>query len=316
MLRKKTPPAPHDAFSALPVRTLNCAGPGLAMAAHLSGRLDDLRTPLVCLPGYCRNMSDFGAFVEQFHRISDKDWPILLLDLPGRGRSSNRSHMSEYSTFSDARDVAAVTAALGVERAIFLGQGHGGQVIMALGAGHVHLIAASILIDASPITDTPGLLRLRDNLSMMGKVRGREAFLRIARQVLGQAYPGATRAELDQIALRTHQIKKNGRVLPLFDLALLKRLANIQLEDVFEAQWSLFNTLSHAPMMLLRTQLTDQLQRATFERMGLLRSDAVQLAIPGQGSPALLAGEDEVGAIADFVHFVSAQEKSSAVVCG
>lgn len=316
MSRQSPPPDTHDAFAGLPVRHIRCTGPGSRMAVHISGRLDDRRMPIICLPGYCRNMADYGALVGQFHRLSDKDWPIVLLDLPGRGRSANRREMSQYSTFNDARDVAGIAAALGIERAVFLGQGHGGQVVMALGAGHAHLIAGTILIDASPITDTPGLVRLRDNLNMMANARGREEFLRIARRVLTQAYPGATETELDEIAARTHHVEKNQRVSALFDSALLKRLANIQLEDVFEAQWKLFTALSLAPMMLMRTQLTDQLQRATFERMAELRSDAVQLVIPGQGSPALLAGEDEVGAIADFVQYVSNQTPMRAMVWG
>ena len=59
------------------------------------------------------------------------------------------------------------------------------------------------------------------------------------------------------------------------------------------------------PLMLLRTQLTDQLPEAVLEEMMRRRPDAVSLEIGGQGSPALLDHAEEVGAIADFVRRVA-----------
>lgn len=310
------PPTDFPAFANLPVEFVTSGDAGTQLAIHVAGELNDQRIPIICVPGYCRNMSDFSAFVEQFHRLGPADWPIVLVDLAGRGRSFERKNSSDYTTLNDAHDLASIAASLGIEAAIFLGQSHGGQVAMALSAGHAGLIAGTVLIDASPITDTPGLVRMRDNLNLMAKMRGRQDFLRIARQVYGHTYPGFSDAELDAIADRTHLVTKNGKISAIFDASLLKRLENIQFDDIFEAQWPLFNMLSCAPMMLMRTQLTDQLQRATFERMGALRSDAVQLVMPGQGSPAMLSGEDEVGAIVDFVLNVSDQAKLSGVVSG
>ena len=261
-------------------------------------------------------MGDFGDFIPQFHRLGERDWPIVLVDLLGRGRSSDRAEPANYTTPNDGDDIASVATALGIEVAVILGQGHGGQVAMALGAGHSSLIAGSVLIDASPIVDTPGLVRARDNMALMGSVRGQQQLMRVAHQVYANAYPGASDAELRELTARTHTVMKNGRVAAYFDNYLLKRLEKIRVEDIFTAQWALFNNLAGAPMMLMRTQLTDQLQRATFERMASLRSDAVQLVIPGQGSPALLSGEDEVGAIVDFVRFVSDGARRSGIVAG
>ena len=53
--------------------------------------------------------------------------------------------------------------------------------------------------------------------------------------------------------------------------------------------------------MLLRTQLTDQLRRETFEEMTRRRPDAVALTIDGQGSPALFDQREEIEAVAEFV---------------
>ena len=53
--------------------------------------------------------------------------------------------------------------------------------------------------------------------------------------------------------------------------------------------------------MLMRTQLTEQLRRETFEEMMRRRRDAEGYVIEGQGSPALLDNADDVQPIADFV---------------
>ncbi len=316
MSKRPFPSDEHPAFAGLPVSYVAGAPANSKLAVHMAGTLDDVRVPLICVHGYCRNMSDFGAFIQQFHRLGESDWPIVLVDLLGRGRSSNRGGPEDYTTPNDAGDVASVAAALGIECAMILGQGHGGQVAMALSAGHSSLIAGTVLIDASPITDTPGIVRMRDNMNLMGSVRGQQQLMRVAHQVYANIYPGATEEEMSALTARTHEVTKNGRVAAFFDRSLLKRLERIRVEDMFEAQWALFNNLAGAPMMLMRTQLTDQLQRATFERMASLRSDAVQLVIPGQGSPALLSGEDEVGAIVDFVRYVSDGAHLSGIVAG
>lgn len=305
-----------DASSCLPVRQIIGANGARSLAIHVSGMLDDKRLPLICIADYCRNMLDFKGFIGQFHRHSEIDWPIVLIDLPGHGRSKNRQNPSRYTTLNDAHDIAAIVGALGLEKAVFLGQGYGGQVIMALASQHCHLIAGAVLIDATPIINAPGLVRMRDNMLMMLSMRNQKQFLAIGHQVFGRSHPGATPAELDEIIERTFSWIKSSRAIPRFDIELLKRLEHIQSEDVFEPQWPMFNMLVHAPLLLMRTQLTDQLRRATFDQMASLRSDSVQLAIPGQGSPALLTGTDEVGTIVDFVAHVGRHARISPIVCG
>lgn len=316
MARRTFPPDDYAFFAQLPIKTILGSAGGQPLAFHLAGNLDDVRTPLICLADYCRNMADYGAFLNQFYHHGEKDWPVVLIDLAGHGRSGDRKKPEQYSTTNDARDVNDIAGALGIEQAILLGQGYGGQVAMALGAANSHLIAGTILIDSAPVVHAPGLVRMRDNLTMMGDMRGKKQFFNIARQVFGKAHPGATEDELDSIISRIFMWSKSSRAKPIFDPALLQRLQDIHYDDVFEPQWALFNMLRHAPMMLMRTQLSDQLSRTTFERMANLRTDAVQLAIPGQGSPALLSGADEVGAIVDFVGHASQRAKRKAIVWG
>lgn len=306
----------YPAFARLPVRHIAVGGGGGRLAAHVAGRLDGTRLPLICLGAYVRNMTDYTEFVPVFHRLTDSDWPIVLVDLQGRGRSSSRRNKKDYSTVSDASDVAAVCDALGIEQALFVGQGHGGQVLMAMAEHRNRLMAGAVLIDAGPITDTPGLVRMRDNMLQLGAMRGERQFLAIGRQVYGLAHPGATDDELDEMTRRTHMLTRRGRVRPLFDMALLKLLGEVKFDDVFAPQWQLYEVLNPQHLMLVRTQLTDALQRATYDRMVELREDATHLSLHGQGSPARLATDDEVAPLAEFAKMVNAEFKLQPIVAG
>ena len=298
-------PADLPPFRDLPVQMITVDGAEDQIAVNVSGRLGAGRMPVACLAGYQRNMSDYAAFVALFHEMAGDEWPVVLLDLRGRGRSSNRKRPEDYATPNDARDVDRVLTALGIESAAMIGQGSGGQVAMMLAASRPRLIGATILIDAGPVTDPRGLVRLRTNLKELDMLSGEATFRRIARQILSVDYPEAGDDKLDAAALRTHYLDKKGKIVPLFDKRLVTLLDPFDLDDVLVAQWPLFRALGHAPMLLMRSQFTEQLRRTVFEEMLTLRRDAEGFEIEVQGSPALLDTEDDVRPIADFIKDVA-----------
>jgi len=295
----------HPPFKALPVTMVTVQGGEDRVAVHVSGRLASGRVPVVCIPGYQRNMTDYTDFLGQFREIAGEDWPVLLVDLRGRGRSSNRQRAEDYATPNDARDIERVLTALGVESATMIGQGYGGQVIIMLAASRPRLIGASVLIDAGPVSDPRGLVRLRTNLKELETLSGEAAFRRISRQILSVDYPDASDDQLDAAALRTHVIDAKGKVTALFDRRLIGLLDPFDLDDVLIAQWPLFKALSHVPMMLMRSQFSEQLRRTVFEEMLALRRDVEGFEIEMQGSPALLDTVDDVRPIVDFIKDVT-----------
>ena len=308
MPRPRTIPADHPPFAALPATPVMLASRLRAMV-HVTGRLSQQHLPVVCIPGYQRNMSDFTGFVQGFGRA----WPLVLIDLPGRGRADDRVRAEDYSSIADARDVASILAALGISEAIILGQGHGGQVAMALAAEHPLLIAGTVLLDSGPVTDSRGIVRLRNNLAHIEALRG-EAVVGSFRRILGGDYPELSREQLDALVGRSHYIDKRGRARPLYDTRLISALASINFDDVLAPQWPLFDALKCAPLMLLRTQLTDQLRQETFREMVRRRPDAVALTIAGQGSPALFDQSEEIAAVGDFVRSISERRQIRAMV--
>ncbi|PXA88215.1 hypothetical protein DMC47_30605 [Nostoc sp. 3335mG] len=301
MSKRRQIPPDHRPFAGLPVEMIETRDARVRAAVHVTGALGGSRMPLVCLAGLHRNMSDFSAFADYFRRLGNGDWPTVLIDLPGRGRADDREKAGEYNTWADARDVADILAAKGIGRAALLGQGHGGQVTMALAATRPLLVGGAILLDAGPMVDSRGIVRLRNNLAHIGSLRGAKRVAAGLRRMLAGDYPELSEEALDAIAERSHVIDRRGRVRPLYDERLLAPLAAIGVDDVLSPQWRLFDTLKGVPLMLLRTQLTDQLRRETYEEMVRRRPDAVALTIAGQGSPALFDQHEEIEAVADFV---------------
>jgi len=273
------------------------------IAVRLCGDFDDKkRLPIICIAGYHRNMSDFFAFADKFSEFSSKNWPIVRVDLLGRGEATNAQKTEDYSTLDDASDMADMCRALGIHRAIWFGQSHGGQVVMALGAKTPTLIGGAVLCDAGALISAQGLVRLRNNLKFLANIRRQEDALHAVRQILTVDYPALGSGKLDSIAGRTHSWNSKKRCLePRFDWRLMERLEAFDNDDVLNSNWEMYESLGHAPLLMMRTRNTDLLRADVYHRMLTRRPDAISLEIEGEGSPALLENAEEMGAIAEFI---------------
>ncbi len=307
----RTLPADHKAFAGLPVQMVTVSGGAEQMAVHVRGALGPERTPVVCVAGYNRNMADWADFARRFVPAVREAAPVVLIDLKGRGRSSDRRRAGLYSSLTDAADLAEAMRALAIERAVFVGQGYGGQVLMALAAHQPSLIAGTVLIDAGPVSDSRGLVRLRVTLGELVGVRGEASLRPMLRRMMAADYPGLPETVLDALALRSHFVDRRGRLQPLFDPALIRLLEPFDLDDVLVAQWPLFDALAVAPLLMIRTQRTQQLRRETLEEMMRRRRDADAFVIENQGSPALLDTPEDVQPIVDFVGRVTGAKKAA-----
>ena len=303
MAPKRFVPPDHPAFAALPISMV--AAQDRAIAVPVSGTLSSRRLPILCLPGYQRNMSDFAEFTAFFQRFDQGRWPVVLLDLPGRGRSSDPRQPDNYGAFRAAEDVAAVMASLGIDRAVVLGQGYGGQVAMALSVLHPLVLAGAVLIDSGPVTDARGIVRLRNNMVHVESLKGAKSVVAGFRRMLAGDYPDLGGERVETLMGRTHYLDRRGRARPLYNPKLLEALKSIALDDELAPQWPLFEALRCVPLLLLRTQFTDQLRAGTFREMARRRPDAQALTIAGQGSPALFDQKEEMETICSFLVGVS-----------
>ena len=101
---------------------------------------------------------------------------------------------------------------------------------------------------------------------------------------------------------------KRGRIEPKFDKRIVRGLDKFQNTDLLSPQWQIFDALGHAPLLLMRTELSDLLRLEVFDKMTQRRGDALRVIVPNEGSPALLEGPAETGTLAGFVTLVSEED--------
>ncbi len=311
MAKPRPLPTDHKILSALPVQMVTVGPAREAMAVHVAGRLRRGRAPVICVAGYNRNMADYADFTRLARSLLPHDTPIVLVDFKGRGRSGDRRRLEDYSSLNDANDLIEVARALAIEHAVFVGEGYGGQVLMALAAARPSLMSGAVLIDSGPVSDSRGLVRLRVTLADLLGVRGEASLNSMLRRMVSVDYPEAPEAVLENLAFRTHFVDRRGRLQPLFDPKLIQLLEPFDLNDVLVAQWPLFDALTAVPLMMMRTQLTQLLRRETFEEMMKRRRDSEGYIIEHQGSPALLDNADDVQPIVDFIASVTARKDAA-----
>jgi pimeloyl-ACP methyl ester carboxylesterase len=87
---KRPLPADHKPLAGLPVRMITVGDSAEQIAVHVAGRLGPDRIPVICVPGYNRNMADYADFVRLGGQLLGDNTPIVLVDPKGRGRAIDR----------------------------------------------------------------------------------------------------------------------------------------------------------------------------------------------------------------------------------
>jgi pimeloyl-ACP methyl ester carboxylesterase len=107
---------------------------------------------LLFVPGWC---CDHTAFQPQFDHFAQRH-SVTGLDLRGIGRSDCPE--DGYSIPQLADDVAALCAAVGIEKPVVVGHSLGGMIAVDLAARHPSLPSALVLVDPGPIDYRPETL--------------------------------------------------------------------------------------------------------------------------------------------------------------
>src|SRR5437764_6505507 len=97
--------------------------------------------PLVLVHGTGGSWQSWLLNVSELSR----DRRVIAVDLPGFGRSEPLPPNADMADYADA--VAALLAALGVERAIVVGHSLGGVVVMRMALRHPRLVAGVVNVD-------------------------------------------------------------------------------------------------------------------------------------------------------------------------
>jgi len=102
------------------------------------------RPPVICLPGF----SEIGLTYARVARALADRFDVIMVDFRGQGRTEVGD---VYDQDTLTRDVAALIAALGLDRVAVLGFSNGGGVAAQLGAEHPDRVRCLVLEDRSVV---------------------------------------------------------------------------------------------------------------------------------------------------------------------
>ena len=220
--------------------------------------------------------------------------------LRGRGRSGYDADWRNYNPAVELADVLAVMAALGLERAVFVGTSRGGILTMLLATVQPALIAGVVLNDIGPVIEPAGLMRIKSYAGKIAPPRDFADGARVLRQLFGAQFPALTQADWLAWAHRSWQQTVDGLVAR-YDQTIAETLNDISPDQPMPDLWPQFDALPHVPLMVVRGVLSDILSAETVAAMRQRRADLEAVDVPDQGHAPLLSEPAMITRISDFL---------------
>lgn len=271
------------------------AGDGLRLNVRVYGGPVRGRLPLLCLAGLSRNGADFDALA----RVLCAERQVFAPDYRGRGLSDRDPNWQNYALPVELQDVLAVTTALGLEKAVFVGTSRGGILTMLMTAARPGLIGGAVLNDIGPVIDGTGLARIKSYLGKLPEPANWDEAVALLKSINSARFPALSEDDWRRHAGAIWQ-ESGGRLDVAFDPALAKTLEGLNFDAEMPTLWPQFDGLAGVPTMVIRGEHSDILSEATVAAMTGRRPDLDVLTVAGQGHAPLLMDEASIGRIAAF----------------
>lgn len=259
------------------------------------------RAPVVCLHGLTRNSRDFEVLAPH---IAAQGRRVLALDVRGRGRSAWDPNPLNYNPAVYAGDVAALLEQSGISRAHFIGTSMGGLITLTLSAMRPDMIAGVVLNDVGPEVGAAGLARISGYVGGTPEVATWAEAAAYAKAVNGQALPHLTDPDWDRFARRVFREGDGGLALD-YDPAIsqvFKVTPTAAPAAPAPDLWPFFAAMAAGrPLLLVRGELSDILDAAIADRMGLSAPHMARVDIPGVGHAPTLEEPRAQAAIDAFL---------------
>jgi pimeloyl-ACP methyl ester carboxylesterase len=258
------------------------------------------RTPVLCLPGLTRNLSDFDDFAP-LAAATGRD--VYQLSFRGRGRSDYDPNYLNYHPATYRDDVLAALDALGVERAAFVGTSLGGIVTMLTAESAPHRVAGAVINDVGPALAPEGIMRIAGYVG--ARAAGADEPARDLAEAAGRirainevAFPGRDDDFWRRMALRTFHQQADGRWRLDYDPAIGRALLEVgPAPDL----WKPFAALARVPTLVLRGAISDLLSPAIIADMRKVHPAFAYCEVAGVGHAPTLTEPDAADAITRFL---------------
>lgn len=245
------------------------------------------RLPVICLPGLTRNTRDFHPLALLLSADMTAPRRVIALDSRGRGNSAWDENKANYNLTVEAGDIVTGCAALGVERAIFIGTSRGGLILHLIAATRPDLLEAVILNDIGPVVEAEGLARIRDYLNGSRRPDDWNAAADVLKENHGASFTALGSEDWREMARAIYR-DIGGRPVADFDPAIAEALKSVDLSQPLPDLWAQFDSLSQSPLLLIRGENTSLLSKETADEMGRRHSRLIFQAAEAQGHAPLL----------------------------
>ncbi|MGZ8362925.1 MAG: alpha/beta fold hydrolase [Caulobacteraceae bacterium] len=249
-------------------------------AREYAGASGEARLPVICLHGLTRNSADFEAVAPFLAGLGRN---VIVPDVRGRGRSDRDPHPMNYHPGTYAGDVIAMTQALGLARAAFIGTSMGALITMTLNALRPDLVGPVAINDIGPEVDPAGIARIGAYVGQPVTVRNWRDAARYSRETNGSAHPAFSDKDWETMARRTFRAGSGGKPVLDYDQDIavpIKAAAGAPAPDL----WPFYEGLvSNRKLLIVRGGNSDLLSRETVKRMRDLEPDSQFVEVPGVG---------------------------------
>lgn len=253
------------------------------------------RTPFLCLPGLTRPAEDFRGLAER-HQATRR---VVALDHAGHGDSARPAEVSRYGIEASLRDVSDAMAALHLPRAVIVGTSFGGILAMVLAVLRPTAIAAVVLNDIGPRMEDVGM-------DFVQRFVARDPALASLEEAVEHLRATLPPMVLDEAGWRrftalTYSAGEDGRWHPRWDIRIAEALRG---GGKLPELWGAFGALAHAPVMLVRGELSELLSAETASRMRRERPDMAFANLAEAGHAPTLDEAPIVPALDRFLHAI------------
>jgi pimeloyl-ACP methyl ester carboxylesterase len=225
---------------------------------------------------------------------------MIAIEFRGRGESAYAKDPMSYMPLTYAQDVDLLLRELDLKKFVLCGTSLGGIVSMLLAGQWKDRISGIILNDIGPEIGKAGAERIR---SYVGQGRSFETWMHAARamaEAQGDIYPGYRLEEWLRFAKRTCKLASSGRILFDYDMKIAEPF-KLPGGEVGVDLWPVFTALEDVPLLLLRGENSDILEKATAAKMVRKAKRARLVTVKGIGHAPSLDEPEAQAAIAEFL---------------
>ncbi len=265
---------------------------GLQLYFRTYGTPHSQRLPVLCLPGLTRNSEDFHCLAT---RLRESHY-VICPDYRGRGKSAYDTDFRNYQPRTYLDDIRHLLVVTATHRVIVIGTSMGGLLTMGLGAIMPSILAGVILNDIGPGIGS----ELDGILAYAGTDRPVPDWQTAARE-FRRALPRAsfqTEDDMERAVRGTWRQGADGMLHVDWDIRLVQPLlSDAPLPDL----WRLFRCLRRVPVLALRGEISDILDRENFQRMAAEHNGLVRVEVKRTGHAPSLNEPEAVHAIDAFL---------------